>query len=218
MRRPMNKIICRILFISLLCTASAATPALAATTYPYSPTEVLENFETDYKPVYDSINTDLHNAMDKASLWSNTPALQSFEIGWADGTENGYLFRFIDINDDKKALIFTPVIDGGFVQTETNRAAEMKYGIYSVPLRLRDLVPAMKADKKLLPLLEQLIDDDRNVSIKFTLLKNSSGILVWRVYFTSSGDAAGTQAKQDYLVTIDAVKTASPVFSVLKLK
>jgi hypothetical protein len=166
MRSPMKNYFFRIVLLTLLCVGPAiASPARAATTYPYSPTEVLENFETGYKPVYDRINTDLHNAMDKASLWSATSALQNFEIGWADGTENGYTFNFIDVNDDKKALLFSPTIDEGFIQTEIDRSPDMKYGIYSVPLRLRDLVPAMKADKNLLPLLEQLIDDDRNVSI-----------------------------------------------------
>ena len=216
----MKKIICRILFLTLLCACTGiAVPALAATTYPYSPTEILENFKTSYKPLYDNINADLADAIKDAQAWSPYAALQKFEISWADGTESGYTFTFIDTSgNDAKALLFYPSLDSGFKNMEIDRAPDMKHGIYSVPLRLRDLIPAIKADKNLLPFLEQLIDDDRNVSIKFTLLKNSSGFLVWRVYFTSSRDAAGTQPKQDYLVTVDAVKTASPVFSVLKLK
>jgi len=216
----MKKIIFQTVLLTLLCISPGiATPALAATTYPYSPTEVLTNFETTYKSQYDVINADLADSIKAAHAWSIDAALQKFEISWADGTESGYTFNFIDASGDKaKALLFYPSFESGFKNMEIDRTPDMKYGIYSVPLRLRDLVPAMKADKKLLPLLEQLIDDDRNVSINFTLLKNSSGTLVWRVYFTSSRDANGTQAKQDYLVTVDAVKTASPVFSVLKLK
>jgi len=192
--------------------------AFAATTYPYSPSEALVNFETTYKSQYDTINADLQMVSKKAAAWSSTAVLQDFEIGWTDGTENGYSFNFIDVNNPFKALGFSPTLEGGFVQSEVNRTPAMAFGIFRVPMRLRDLIPAMKNDKKLMPFLDSLVTEGCNTSVRLTLQKTITDRLIWDIEFRSANDTADkTVSCRSYLVSTSAEKTTDPVFIVRQL-
>lgn len=192
--------------------------ALAATSYPYSPSEVLENFESAYKPLYDQINTDLHSVNAKAFVWSSTSVLQQFTIIWADGTENGYVFNFIDVNNPVRALDFYPTFENGFQQMEVERTPEMRYGIYRAPMRLRDLIPAMKNDTRLLPTLDSLIAEKCNTSMFVTLRKTLTDRLVWRIEFRAANDGSASAIScNSYLVSVSAEKTTNPFFSIMQL-
>jgi hypothetical protein len=195
--------------------------AFAATTYPYSPSEALENFESAYGARYDTINSDLGSVVAKASAWSPTAVLQNFTIGWADGTENGYSFTFIDVNNADKALDFHPAFEQGFESAEIDRTPEMAYGIFRVPMRLRDLIPAMKADEKLLPFLDSVVAEGCNTSIRITLQKTLTDRLVWRIEFRSASDVTANEAPAvtcpGYIVSVSAAKPIDPIFSIRHL-
>jgi hypothetical protein len=198
------------ILLATILTFSCFSQAFAATTYPFSPTEVVENFETSFLPSYDQINTDLHSTMEEAKKWSPDATLGDFTIGWADGTENGYTFTFFSLNGmEGKALHFSPILDGGWYHKEIDRPADMKYGIYNVPMRLRHLIPLIKADKTVLPTLDQLITKDDDTSIKITLKKNTSNQLFWYIEFKTS---------KNYMVKVSANNKSTPVFTIQELK
>jgi len=205
--------------VLLLLLLGIQNTAFAATTYPYSPSEALENFETSYKPQYDQINADLHDVVKKAATWSSTTALQNFQISWADGTENGYSFQFIDVNNPLTALLYSPTLDNGFTQSEIARAPEMKYGIFHIPLRLRVLIPAIKNDKKLMPMLDSLISEKCNTSMFVSMHKTSTNKLIWDIKFQSENETTDQSLScKTYQVSVSAERTTAPVFTTVQLK
>jgi hypothetical protein len=205
--------------VLLLLLMGVHNTVFAATTYPYSPSEALDNFDTTYRSQYDTINADLQMVSKKATAWSSTAVLQTFQIAWADDSQNGYAFQFIDVNNPLKALRFAPTLGNGFVlsESEIDRTPEMKYGIYRAPMRLRDLVPAMKNDKKLLPLLDSLVAEDCDTIIGISLQKTITDRLVWHIEFRSQ-PRTDTASCNNYLVSTSAGTTTDPFFSVRLLK
>ena len=187
----------------IMLSGLAVAPALAAD-YPYSPTEALEKFEEFHAPHYDQINIDLQAARKLAKEWAADSELYSFEINWADGTEPGYVFTFMSFENLKDELQVFPGLDGTLQSAKFPRRAGMRYGIFNVGHRLRNLVPTLKANNTVLPLLERRIDDYRNVGIRFTLKKNIYDRLTWYINFDASHNPDEAWNIQSYQVRVTA--------------
>lgn len=166
-------------FASLLLTLSLglffAPASLAQTTGATPVSSYIEQVRawlyTNNKGI-DAINNDLNTQLNAAQQKTSDSHLQEFNLNFPTRDNLKYTYSFAD--------------------------GKTPNGIFDVPLRLRDLVPAMQSDKSLLPSLNRLFGAKAHIKGAFRLVKNASGLLVWEVTLTD------TVTNHSYLVRTPA--------------
>jgi len=153
------------------------------------------------------INSILTDGFTKVRILKPDASLAEFSYVENPGSEASISYVFMDINDKSDVYAFSP---GSDIAQKTNTG--LNYGIFSIPMRMRDLTKAMLADKKTLLFVESLLGPDAFTSTRFRLAKNSGNNLIWTVTFTD------TKNGKSYLVKTDAIASKTPQFMVLAVR
>lgn len=153
------------------------------------------------------INSILTDGFTKVRILMPDAALAEFSYGENPGSEASISYIFIDINDNGNIYAYSP---GSDIAQKTNTG--LNFGIFSIPMRMRDLTRAMLADKKTLLFVESLLGPDAFTTLHFRLAKNSGNNLIWTVTFTD------TTSGKSYLVKTDAVASKNHEFMVLAVR
>lgn len=80
--------------------------------------------------------------------------------------------------------------------------------IYGVEFLLRDVIPAMMADEKLMTTLGSLFEKDAQLSVEYNLSRNSAYHLMWTITFTDENGLS-------YMVKTSAQSSENPDFIIL---
>lgn len=81
--------------------------------------------------------------------------------------------------------------------------------IYGVDFLLRDVIPAMMEDEKLMTKLENLYGKDADLSLEYNLSRNSAYHLMWTITFTDENGLS-------YMVKTSAEEAENPQFIILR--
>jgi len=216
------------LFSVLAPTALAANYMIpkssAQLTEPFSASEILQVFDDLYQDttfstenMYDKINTDLKEARQMAKDWDPDAGLVKF-VAHIGLKGYGYWFTFASKNKPGKIAEVVPTIMETLVLSEVSVPTTYNLkDIEFVPLKMRDMVSALRSKTELLHILDLKIDNDRDVGAKMTLSRNINGYLRWSVDFHSSKETDDSYPSQDYQVRTSAETTQSPYFTLYRL-
>lgn len=162
---------------------------------PLSVTQVLENLNNwltqDNNAGITLVNESLKKAHDAATTCDTGSFLQRFDFSFDQedkGPSREFTFAYSSVNEYKPDCEYTWFFgqssEGLYPPLE-----RVKYGIFRVPVRLRDLVPALLEDKELMAQLAKLFGEKAHVSVDFSLAKNKENQLAWTVVFTDENSA-----------------------------
>ncbi len=147
------------------------------------------------------INDLLEKGLEQAKLWRPHARLQEFSLDYSLKNEAmSCVFLYSDANTPGKVFqVICPLGTQAISGVETVSTTKNN-GIYRVPLRLRDLVPALRDDITFHDLIEEkLLGDPNNadVSVNFHLKKNVTGDTIWEATFVdhTSGKKMIVRAK-----------------------
>jgi hypothetical protein len=193
--------------------ALAATPAQPTTPYQHKALDVLNTLDTWMHEKNDSgiayINDTLKTGLSKAKVWDQSARLQEFFLDFKPNDHLNCNFTFSAVNvTDKIAKSACPLENAEITATTESTTAKTS-GIYSLSLRLRDLVPKLKEDPTFISLLKTgLLGDPQNSDINstFRLAKNSANKTTWEVTLTDS-----TSGKS--LIIKTGTDTQTPAFT-----
>jgi|GEM_PF-6002525 len=156
----------------------------------------------------DEINQELKTSLSDAKKWHDDAYLGRFTFYHRPGSMDTYEFIWLTAGDDSKMYFDT----NSSPPEEKNNTLPRRYGIFTVPMRLRDLTKIMLAHPKILPTLDDLFSDGitgYTGDTTFTLEKNSSNRLTWTIKFLAAG-----MKHEDYTVTVSAENKQSPIFNI----
>lgn len=176
--------------IALVLALSFQSMALAA----YSPSDALADFntwlQTDMKGI-EHINNSLKKTKAAAhEQWNDRAALYDFTLTYSQADSVNCEFKLSSYETDENDYMGVCTADGDPETSLTENNPDVKYHIYRVDLLLRDLVPAIIADERTLPLLESLYGPDANIALSFNLSKNNTNQLFWTVTFMDEQSGA----------------------------
>jgi len=132
------------------------------------------------------LNNSMKAAMEKALTWSDSARLQEFSFTFDEkGKPSCYfIFSIVNIQDQVGKISCPPFEDQTQSTPLTEEASSEKTsGIYSLTLRLRDLLPLILKDSKALTLINQILAGEKgfHISSTYKLKKNSQGKTTWEV-------------------------------------
>lgn len=189
----MKKFLSFVLSIASLSIFATANIASAETGTPQTPTQAVGAFENFYTPMFDQINTDMKQAReDVRKDWEPDADLYQFNI-WHGQGESSYGFIFISEGNKDEAYSITRTLDGQLTGGVIGRKPEWKYNFSGANLVLRNLLPILKADAKVLPYLDTAMAAEKakgadETWVNFTLRTNLNGRVKWFLDFNNHAD------------------------------
>lgn len=212
----MKKFLSLMLTIASLSIFATANIASAETGTPQTPTQAVTAFENFYTPMFDQINTDMKAAREMVRKdWEPDADLYQFNI-WHGHGESSYAFIFISEPNKDEAYHVLRSQDGQLTGGIIGRRPEWKYNFSGANLVLRNLLPILKADAKVLPYLDTAIAQEKAAGadetwVNFTLRTNLNGRVKWFLDFNNKADLG--EAKE-YQVIAPAEKRWETKFQI----
>lgn len=205
--------------IANAATTSTVTPAIPAANV----IQVLTDFNTwltvDNNSGINFVNDTMSKALEKAKTWDSGARLQEFSITFEQNKTFTCSFTFSSVLNEKQIVTapcpvetknnITTMNAPSNVTTAIKENTALITGIYTVSLRLRDLIKPLSANKTLLELAQAgtLGGTQENLVTTFRLLKNTRGITIWEVTVTNPKTAKS-------IIVKTSAETGTPNFSV----
>jgi len=156
---------------------------------PVSTQQVLESLQgwltVDDNAGIKLVNASLKKSHEATAACDSRSFVQRMEFNYSQeekGPSRDFSFIYSSLDDYNSACeynwYFGESSDGFYPPI-----ARSKYGIFNVPVRLRDLVPALLKDEKLMTLMGSLFGEKAHIKTQFVLAKNTQNQLEWNVVF-----------------------------------
>jgi len=134
--------------------------------------------------------TEINNTLQKTKAqaheeWSDRAALYEFNFVYSVTGDTSIEIKLSSPENEENDYKGLCVLCFGEPETSLiENNPDVRHNIYGVKLLMRELIPALLEDERVVPLLEEVMGKDIDVDTSFMLTKNTYNHLYWTVTFT----------------------------------